>query len=152
MSRADHDFSSSKALIIDGHPTSRSILASQLRDLGVGTVIQSSRVAEARKHLEVRTFDVVLCEQYFQDGGSSGQSLLDDLRRAQLLPFYTAVAEAAESALDSYLLKPFAASSLAARLLEARKRKRILRGIFTAIESGEFADAARLSSMRSIRP
>ena len=81
MSRADHDFSSSKALIIDGHPTSRSILASQLRDLGVGTVIQCSRVADARKHLEVRTFDVVLCEQYFQDGGSSGQSLLDDLRR-----------------------------------------------------------------------
>lgn len=160
MSRADHDFSSSKALIIDGHPTSRSILASQLRDLGVGTVIQCSRVADARKHLEVRTFDVVLCEQYFQDGGSSGQSLLDDLRRAQLLPFstvfvmvtgeasYTAVAEAAESALDSYLLKPFAASSLAARLLEARKRKRILREIFTAIESGEFADAARLCLTR----
>lgn len=160
MSKADHDFSSSKALIIDGHPTSRSILAAQLRDLGVGTVIQCSRIADARKQLEGREFDVVLCEQHFQDGKASGQSLLDDLRRAQLLPFstvfvmvtgeasYTAVAEAAESALDSYLLKPFAATSLADRLLQARKRKRVLREIFVAIEEGDFDQAARLCLVR----
>jgi len=160
VSRADHDFSSCKALIIDGHPTSRSIMASQLRDLGVGTVIQCNRVADARKQLEAREFDLVLCEQHFQDGASSGQSLLDDLRRAQLLPFstvfvmvtgeasYTAVAEAAESALDSYLLKPFAASSLADRLLQARRRKRVLRDIFVAIEAGDFDQAARLCLVR----
>lgn len=160
MSKADHDFSSCKALIIDGHPTSRSILAAQLRDLGVGTVIQCSRIADARKQLEGREFDVVLCEQHFQDGKASGQSLLDDLRRAQLLPFstvfvmvtgeasYTAVAEAAESALDSYLLKPFAATSLADRLLQARKRKRVLREIFVAIEEGDFDQAARLCLVR----
>lgn len=156
----DHDFSSCKALIIDGHPTSRSILASQLRDLGVGTVVQCNRIADARKQLEAREFDLVLCEQHFQDGKASGQSLLDDLRRAQLLPFstvfvmvtgeasYTAVAEAAESALDSYLLKPFAASSLADRLLQARKRKRILRDIFVAIENGDYDQAARLCLAR----
>lgn len=156
----DHDFSSCRALIIDGHPTSRSILASQLRDLGVGTVVQCNRIADARKQLEAREFDLVLCEQHFQDGASSGQSLLDDLRRAQLLPFstvfvmvtgeasYTAVAEAAESALDSYLLKPFAASSLADRLLQARKRKRILRDIFVAIENGDYDQAARLCLVR----
>lgn len=160
MTRADHDFSSCKALIIDGHPTSRSILAAQLRDLGVGTVIQCSRIADARKQLEAREFDLVLCEQHFQDGKASGQSLLDDLRRAQLLPFstvfvmvtgeasYTAVAEAAESALDSYLLKPFAATSLADRLLQARKRKRVLREIFVAIEQGDFDQAARLCLVR----
>jgi CheY-like chemotaxis protein len=160
VSRGDHDFSQCKALIIDGHPTSRSILAAQLRDLGVGTVVQCSRIADARKQLENREFDVVLCEQHFQDGNASGQSLLDDLRRAQLLPFstvfvmvtgeasYTAVAEAAESALDSYLLKPFAATSLAERLLQARRRKRVLRDIFTAVEAGDFDQAARLCLMR----
>lgn len=160
MTRADRDFSACKALIIDGHPTSRSILAAQLRELGVGTVIQCSRIADARRHLEAGEFDLVLCEQHFQDGNSSGQSLLDDLRRAQLLPFstvfvmvtgeasYTAVAEAAESALDSYLLKPFAATSLAERLLQARKRKRVLREIFTAIEAGDFDRAARLCLVR----
>lgn len=160
MTKADHDFSTCKALIIDGHPTSRSILAAQLRDLGVGTVIQCSRIADARKQLEAREFDLVLCEQHFQDGKASGQSLLDDLRRAQLLPFstvfvmvtgeasYTAVAEAAESALDSYLLKPFAATSLADRLLQARKRKRVLREIFVAIEEGDFDQAARLCLVR----
>jgi len=61
---------------------------------------------------------------------------------------YTAVAEAAESALDSYLLKPFAASSLADRLLQARKRKRILRDIFVAIEDGDYDQAARLCLVR----
>jgi CheY-like chemotaxis protein len=160
VTRADHDFSQSKALIIDGHPTSRSILAAQLRDLGVGTVIQCSRIADARKQLEAREFDLVLCEQHFQDGKASGQSLLDDLRRAQLLPFstvfvmvtgeasYTAVAEAAESALDSYLLKPFAATSLADRLVQSRKRKRVLREIFEAVEAGNFDHAARLCLVR----
>ena len=160
MSRADHDFSQSRALIIDGHPTSRSILATQLRDLGVGIVVQCSRIADARRQLEGREFDVVLCEQHFHEGNASGQSLLDDLRRAQLLPFstvfvmvtgeasYTAVAEAAESALDSYLLKPFAATSLAERLLQARKRKRVLSDIFTAVEAGDFDQAARLCLVR----
>ncbi|MEK8034336.1 response regulator [Ideonella sp. DXS29W] len=160
VAAADRDFSSCKALIIDGHPTSRSILAAQLRDLGVGTVVQCNRIADARKQLEAREYDLVLCEQHFQDGKDSGQSLLDDLRRAQLLPFstvfvmvtgeasYTAVAEAAESALDSYLLKPFAAASLADRLLQARKRKRVLRDIFMAIESGDYDQAARLCLVR----
>lgn len=160
MTFADHDFSPCKALIIDGHPTSRSILSAQLRDLGVGTVIQCGRIADARRHLEAREFDLVLCEQHFQDDKASGQSLLDDLRRAQLLPFstvfvmvtgeasYTAVAEAAESALDSYLLKPFAASSLAERLVQSRKRKRVLREIFEAIEAGNFDHAARLCLVR----
>lgn len=156
MTFADRDFSTCKALIIDGHPTSRSILSSQLRDLGVGTVIQCGRIADARRHLEIREFDLVLCEQHFQDEKASGQSLLDDLRRANLLPFstvfvmvtgeasYTAVAEAAESALDSYLLKPFAATSLAERLVQSRKRKRVLRDIFQAIEDGDYDQAARL--------
>ncbi|MBU1353312.1 MAG: tetratricopeptide repeat protein [Gammaproteobacteria bacterium] len=144
------------ALIVDSNATSRSILVGQLREYGVTRIVQCTRVQDARNRLEHTVFDYVLCEQYFGEGGYSGQTLLDDLRRAQLLPFstvffmvtseasYAAVAEAAESALDGYLLKPFTPSALFERLSLARLRKIHLRPIFDAIEAEDFERAASL--------
>ncbi len=155
----DQDIQDCRALIIDANPTSRSILAAQLRDFGLGTIVQTSRIADARRQLEVREFDVVLCDFHF-DGVQTGQELIDDLRRANVLPFstvfimvtgeasYDKVAEAAESALDGYLLKPHNATALADRLMHARRRKRELRPIFTAIEAEDFQQAARLCMER----
>ncbi|MET0333234.1 MAG: tetratricopeptide repeat protein [Rhizobacter sp.] len=162
MQLLDRDIADCKALVVDGNPTSRSILASQLREFGVGTVVQCGRIKDARKQLEARPFDVVLCEHRFdaEDPGYTAQHLLDDLRKAQLLPFstvfiivtgeasYTMVADAAESALDSYLLKPHTATSLGERLMQARKRKKVLSDIFTAIEQGDFDTATRLCLAR----
>lgn len=152
----DRDIHQCKALVIDGNATSRSILVAQLRDFGVGTVVQCGRISEARTQLEVKTFDVVLCEQSFHGTDYSGHQLLDDLRRAQLLPLstvfvmitaeasYAKVAEAAESALDSYLLKPHTAFALGERLQHARRRKKVLKDIFEAVDEGRFDDAAAL--------
>jgi len=160
MSRLDDDIHQCRALVVDGNPTSRSVLASQLRDFGVGTVVQTGRVKEARQILENRTFDVVLCDYHFEQSDMSGQDLLDELRREQLLPFstvfimvtgeatYARVTEAAESALDGYLLKPNTASSLGERIREARQRKRVLRHVFEAIERGDFSAAAELCQAR----
>jgi CheY-like chemotaxis protein/cytochrome c-type biogenesis protein CcmH/NrfG len=160
MHALDRHIIDCRALVVDSNPTSRSIIASQLRDIGLGTVVQCSKVNDARRHLEVREFDVVLCEQHFPAERYSGQDLLDDLRRAQLLPFstvfvmitgeanYDKVAEAAESALDSYLLKPHTALGLADRIRRARERKRVLRDIFEAIEDGQFEAAAELCMQR----
>ena len=148
------------ALIVDSNATSRSILVGQLREYGVARIVQCSRVQDARNRLEHTVFDYVLCDQYFGETGYSGQTLLDDLRRAQLLPFstvffmvtteasYAAVAEAAESALDGYLLKPFTPSALFERLSLARQRKIHLRPIFDAIEAEDFERAARLCVAR----
>ena len=160
MSLPEDDLSSSQALVIDSNPTSRSILVSQLRDFGMGTVVQTARLQDARRHLEYRKFDVVLCELHFPQESMSGQDLLDDLRRNQLLPFstvfimvtgeatYAKVAEAAESALDGYLLKPHKASQLGERLRQARIRKIALQDIFSAIEADDFEQAARLCLKR----
>jgi CheY-like chemotaxis protein len=148
------------ALIVDSNATSRSILVAQLREYGAARIVQCSRVQDARNRLEHTVFDYVLCEQFFGEGGYSGQTLLDDLRRAQLLPFsteffmvtseasYAAVAEAAESALDGYLLKPFTPSALFERLSQARLRKVHLRPIFDAIEAEDFERAASLCVAR----
>ncbi|MCU0763782.1 MAG: response regulator [Hydrogenophaga sp.] len=149
-----------RALVIEGNPQSRAILVSQLRELGLGTVAQCSRLSDARRKLEVATFDVVLCEQFFERESTSGQDLLDDLRRNQLLPFYTVfvmitaeasyskVAEAAESALDAYLLKPHTGARLYERILQARTRKRALHNIFSAIEAQDFDRASALCTER----
>jgi cytochrome c-type biogenesis protein CcmH/NrfG len=122
----------------------------------MGTVVQCARLADARRQLEYRQFDVVLCEHHFAGESTSGQDLLDDLRRNQLLPFstvfimvtaeatYAKVAEAAESALDGYLLKPHKATQLGDRLRQARIRKISLAEIFTAIEAEDFENAAAL--------
>lgn len=152
--------SSAQALVVDCNPTSRAILVNQLREFGVSTVVQCARVIDARRQLEFRQFDIVLCEFDFGHGFATGQDLLDDLRRNQLLPFstvfimvtaeatYARVAEAAESALDGYLLKPHTASSLAERLFQSRQRKAALQDIFAAIEAQEFIQAAHLCQER----
>ena len=150
------------ALVIDANATSRSILAAQLRAYGISRVTQCNRIHDARNRLEHMTFDYVLCEQSFSDRDNAGQTLLDDLRRAKLLPFstvffmvtgeasYASVAEAAESALDGYLLKPFAPSALFERLRLARKRKEHLSAIFEAIEAEDFEMAAGLCVERFV--
>jgi cytochrome c-type biogenesis protein CcmH/NrfG/AmiR/NasT family two-component response regulator len=160
MSQGDADLANTRALVVDGNPTSRSILVSQLREFGVGAVEQVTRSIDARKVLELKTFDIVLCEQYFQPGHPTGQDLVDDLRRNQLLPFstvfimvtaeatYAKVAEAAEAALDSYLVKPHTAARLAERLYVARQRKAALADIFAVIESGDYLQAAELCLQR----
>ena len=160
MNTFDAGIFETRALVIDGNPTSRSLLSAQLRDFGVGTVQQTGRVQEARSILELKTFDIILCDYHFDQSEMSGQELLDDLRRAQLLPFstvfimvtgeasYARVTEAAENALDGYLLKPYTAVNLGARLTEARNRKRVLKQIFEAIEAKDLAKAAALCKAR----
>ena len=119
-----------------------------------------ARAGDARRQLEFRAFDFVLCELHFDGSEMTGQDLLDELRREQLLPFstvfvmvtgeatYAKVAEAAESALDGYLLKPHKATHLAERLQVARIRKLSLQDIFDAIDAQEFERAANLCMER----
>ncbi|MDR7297538.1 MULTISPECIES: response regulator [Roseateles] len=156
----DPTIQDASALIIDCNATSRSLMSAQLRDLGVGTVRQTPRVKDARVMLEHQTFDIVLCDYHFDASDSSGQDLLDELRREGLLPYatvfvmvtseatYAKVAEAAEAALDAYLVKPYTSASLAERLASARQRKRVLKEIFEAIEAQDFETAANLCMAR----
>jgi len=154
MALMDREIQNASALIIDSNSTSRSLLSAQLRDLGVQQVRQASRVSDARVILEHKTYDIVLCDYHFDGTDMSGQDLLDELRREHLLPYstvfvmvtgeasYAKVAEAAEAALDAYLIKPYTSASLADRLAHARHRKRVLNDIFEAIEKQEFEAAA----------
>ena len=156
----DRDVGLGQALIVDANPTSRSVLAQHMREFGFGTVKQASRVLDARDMLEHRRFDVVVCDYHFDNGDESGQDLLEELRREQMLPYatvfvmvtgeatYQKVAEAAEAALDSYLIKPFSANTLFERIKEARRRKRVLKEIFEAMDAHDDERAALLCLQR----
>ena len=160
IQQLDRNAVDSRALVIDGNPTSRSVLMQHLREFGFGTVKSAARIVDAREMLEHRPYDVVICDYRFEHTGECGQDLLEELRREHLLPYstvfvmvtgvatYQEVAEAAETALDSYLIKPFSANTLFERLKEARQRKRVLKDIFEAMEAGENELAAGLCLQR----
>ncbi len=145
----DRDIHLARALLIESNPLLRSVGAAQLRDTGVGHVTQAARVKDARLLLERERFDIVLCNREFEGSDYSGQDLLDELRRERLLPHstvflmvtaqasYIQVMEAAESALDGFLVRPYTAAALGARLLEARNRKRELGDVLRALDAGE---------------
>lgn len=155
----DRDIHLARALLIESNPLLRSVGAAQLRDTGVGHVTQCARVKDARLLLERERFDIVLCNREFEGSDVSGQDLLDELRREKLLPHgtvflmvtaqasYIQVMEAAESALDGILVRPYTAAALGARLLEARNRKRELGDVLRALDAGE-NDAALVRAVK----
>jgi CheY-like chemotaxis protein/Tfp pilus assembly protein PilF len=144
------------ALVIDANANARSLITAQLREVGVGFVRSVNRVKDARIVLENAPFDLVICDYHFEGHEESGQDLLDELRREHLLPYstvfmmitaeatYSKVAEAAEAALDGYLIKPYTLMALAERIQSARHRKRVLGSIFEAIEAQQYELAATL--------
>jgi len=156
----DPDIGKAKALVVDGNAGSRSALVNMLHDFGIANVVQARRAQDARRLLETQHFDIVLCEYHFDDEPVSGQDLMDDLRLAHLLPLstvvvmisseagYAKVAEAAEAALDAYLVKPHTQAALRERLLQARQRKKMLKDIITLVEAEKLIEAAEICQIR----
>ena len=153
----DRDIHLARALLVESNPLLRSVAAAQLRDLGIGHVTQAGKVKEARLLLERERFDIVVCNREFDDSDYSGQDLLDELRRENLLPHgtvflmvtsqatYQNVVEAAEAALDGFLVRPYTASQLSARLQEARNRKRELVVLLTPYILNDSHDAVAIT-------
>ena len=148
-----------RALIVDGHGTSRQMLASQLRGMGASQVVQCAKALEARQHAANRPFEIVLCEQRLGDG-TLGQDLIDDLRQRRLITLstivmvlsanssYPVVAEAAELAIDGFLIKPYSLGDLEDRLLAAFQRKDALKDIALAIDRSDHTAALVLCQQR----
>jgi tetratricopeptide (TPR) repeat protein len=156
----DREIHKARALVVEPQATMRSILAAQLRDLGVGHITAVQRTRDARLALERGPFDIVLCSREFEGMPDNGQELLDELRRENQLPYstvfimlctsvtYHQVVEAAESALDGLVVRPCSATALEARLMEARKRKRELGPILQALDEGHDNEGLVLAMKR----
>lgn len=156
----DCDIHLARALLVDNNVLLRSVGAEHLRNAGVGQVVQVARIQEARLLIEREAFDIIVCNREFEGNDDSGQDLLDELRRENLLPHrtvflmvtsqaaYHQVVEAAEAALDVLLLRPYSGASLNQRLAEARHRKRELGDILQAMDSGQTELALTLALQR----
>jgi tetratricopeptide (TPR) repeat protein len=148
-----------RAIIVDGYPTARSLLASHLRSLGVEQITQCGRASEARANMAARGYDVLVCEHRLACG-TLGQDLIDELRRSEVLSLatvvlmvsseatYRVVAQVAESALDGFIIKPFSVGDLEDRILRAFVRKESLKHILDALDERRYADALALCETR----
>ncbi len=158
MSNFNHGIG--RALLVEGNDVMRSVAAEQLRQAGAEEVVSVSRIGAARERLEAEHFDLVMCSREFSGKEESGQDLLDELRRENLLApdtvfimvaagaTYQDVAEAGESSIDSFLVRPYTTATLSDRLGEAVKRRRALSPIFNALQNGELGVAFTRALMR----
>lgn len=149
-----------RALVVDANAGSRGALVSMLREFGVAEISQARKAQDARRMMELNRYDIVLCEYHFEGEAVSGQDIMDDLRLSHLLPLstvvvmisseagYAKVAEAAEAALDAYLLKPHTTAALRDRLIQARQRKRALNDIISLVEKEALIEAAEMCQLR----
>jgi len=108
-----------RALVVEGNPSLRRATVAQLRELGIEQVRQCKGLADARLSLEQVNFDFVLCSDFIEGSELSGQALLEELRREAVTPHstvfvmlageatYAKVVEAAEAALDCFILRPY---------------------------------------------
>jgi CheY-like chemotaxis protein len=156
MRQLDPDIPNARAVVVDADPNSRSSLMSMLKSFGVGQIDQLARVGDARRVLPALQFDIIVCEYHFPGEAITGQELIDELRLGQKLPLstvvilvtgdasYSHVAEAAESAVDAYLIKPHTREGLRHKLAEARARKRQLQPILEKVDAKAYAEAAEL--------
>jgi CheY-like chemotaxis protein len=138
-----------RALLVEGNDLMRSVAAGQLREVGVQDVVAVGRIAAARERLEREPFDLVICSREFAGREESGQDLLDELQREQLLPPHTVfmmvaagatyqdVADAGEASIDGFLVRPYTTELLKRRLKQAVLRRRALNPIFQALHEHE---------------
>lgn len=147
-----HTLTKKRVLIVDRHSPARDSLRLMLGALGVTAVHGAGNSAEVIRQVKANRFDIILSD-FVLDDGRDGQQLLEELRHAHLIPLatvyliitsergYTNVVALAELAPDDYLIKPFTAEQLQARLIKAIYKKHILRKIYEQIERGALQEA-----------
>ena len=149
-------------LIIDPNPGMRSNLQNMLNASGIAKIEFAVNSGTAIRQLARRSYDIVLCEYDLGAGsgsgagdGQDGQQLLEDLRHHQLLSpwaifimltseaVYGKVIGAAELAPTDYVLKPFTAEMLGARIRRAIARRAVFLPTWQLVAQGNVPEAIR---------
>jgi len=154
-------------LVIDPSPGMRSNLQNMLNLAGISKVEFAVNAGTAIRQLTRRGYDIVLCEYDLAGGsgggdGQDGQQLLEDLRHHRLLSawaifimltseaVYGKVIGAAELAPTDYVLKPFTADTLAARIKRALERRAVLLPTYQLAAQGNPREAIRSATAAEI--
>ncbi len=141
-----------RVLLVDRHPSARDALRMMLSALGIVSVTGAGTSAEVLRQVKATTFDIILSD-YLLDDGRDGQQLLEELRQQHLIPLgtvfmvvtgeraYQNVVSVAELAPDDYLIKPFTADQLQARLLKAIYKKDFFGPVYRKLDEGAYVGA-----------
>lgn len=141
-----------RVLIVDRHPAARDSLRMMLSALGIVSVTGAGTSVEVLRQVKASEFDIILSD-YTLDDGRDGQQLLEELRQQHLIPLgtvfmvitgersYHNVVSVAELAPDDYLIKPFTADQLQARLLKAVFKKNFFSPVYRKLDEGAYIGA-----------
>jgi CheY-like chemotaxis protein len=128
------DLSRKRFLVIDDQAQARDALRTIAQTAGAFAVEFAATYQDALYRIRNNTPDVILCD-YMLGEGRSGQQLLEELRRFDLLPdetifmmvtgeqTYEQVVSAVELVPDDYIIKPFSPDKLLLRLERIVARK-----------------------------
>lgn len=141
------DCSNLNALIVDDVPGMRNSLRDLLVQLGFVAIDMAASPGEAITRAKNSTYKLIICD-FNLDAGRDGQQLLEELRHGRLIDMETAfimvtaesgyekVAATAELAPDDYLIKPFNAAVLHARVGSVLQRKAAFGAIYEHYAKG----------------
>lgn len=152
LHKLQKDLRQKRVLIVDRHPAARDSLRMMLSALEITSVSGAGTSAEVLRQVKASSFDIILSD-YVLDDGRDGQQLLEELRQQHLIPLgtvfmvitgeraYHNVVSVAELAPDDYLIKPFTADQLQARLLKAVYKKHFFSPVYRKLDEGAFIGA-----------
>ena len=145
-------------LVIDPNPGMRGNLQNMLNLAGISKIEYAVNSGTAVRQLARRAYDIILCEYDLGSGsgdGQDGQQLLEDLRHHRLISpwaifimltseaVYGKVVSAAELAPTDYVLKPFTAEILGARIARALERRAVFLPTWQLVAQGDMREAIR---------
>lgn len=152
LKQLSKDLERMRVLIIDRHSSARNSLRIILSTLDITAIHNAGSSAEVMRQVKAYDFDIIFAD-YILDDGRDGQQLLEELRQKHLISLstvymvitaeraYQNVVSVAELAPDDYLIKPFTAEQLQARLAKALYKKRFFARVFHHLDNGAFVDA-----------
>lgn len=146
------DFGALRALVVDDSPGMRNALRLTLSNFGITKVQMAANASEAIFHIRNKPYDFILCDFNLGEG-RDGQQLLEELRHSNLISletvfmmvtaesFYEKVVATAELAPDDYMIKPFSAEVLCARLVSILQKKRAFADAYRNFQSNQLEAA-----------
>ena len=152
------EYSHLSVLIVDPNQHMRTGLHNMLTQLGITRIDHGVSSGTAIRHLEKKSFDLILCEYDMgSENGQDGQQLLEDLRHHKIISpsaifimlttegVYSKVVSAAELTPTDYILKPFTVDVLSQRIARAVDRRAALLQVHQLMEQGQLREAIKAS-------
>lgn len=155
----NNPYAQKRFLVVDDQPMARDALRTVAQSIGAFTVEFAANYQDALYRIRNNAPDIILCDYVLGDG-RSGQQLLEELRRFNLLAdetifmmvtgeqSYEQVVSAVELVPDDYIIKPFSPDKLLLRLDRIVARKEFFKDYYRAKRKQEYEEALALLAQK----